>query len=183
MASLKYLASSILNAFRRRKDKKLRKLKDTLLKEASITGGRLYFELAVVAYVLSKIASKPRLTAPEYQHDLREIEHAVAELVTAIERGANDEAVSPFLGKFEKAVLKMERVDQRFFRDLISKGKLKLAATMYAQGLSLGTASGMSGIEKQDIQDYAGSTLMFDRVKEEVGPGERLKKLRRYVGK
>lgn len=183
MASVKYLASSILNAFRKRKDKQLRKLKDVLIKEASMTGRRLYFELAVVAYILSKITSKPRLMEAGYQQYLKEIEHAVVELVTGVQKGATDEQLAPLLQKVEKAVLKLERADQRFFRDLVSKGKLKLAATMYAQGLSLGTAAEMSGIEKQDIQDYAGNTLMFDRVKEEVKPTERLKKFRRYAGK
>lgn len=183
LASVKYLTSSILKAFRKRKDKQLRKLKDALIKEASMTGRKLYFELAVVAYILSKITSKPRLLEAEYQHYLKEIEHAVMELVTGVQRGATDEQLAPLLKKVEKAVLKLERADQRFFRDLVSKGRLKLAATMYAQGLSLGTAAEMSGIEKQDIQDYAGNTLMFDRVKEEVKPTERLKKFRRYAGK
>ncbi len=183
LASPKYLSSSILKAFKRRKDKKLRKIKDSLIEEASINNNKLLFELAVVAYVLSKISSKPRFAEPENQGYLKEIEVAVTELVNAIKQGKPDQALFPLIGNIEKSVRKMEKVDQRFFRDLFSKGRLKMAATMYAQGLSIGTASEMSGIDKQDIQDYAGSTLMFDRVKEEIKPKERLKKLKRYVGK
>ncbi len=183
LSSLKYLSSSILESFKKRRDKKLRKIKDALIKEASINSSRLYFELAVVAYILSKITSKPRLTGPEYHGYLKEIEVAVRELANATRQGKKDEELFAFIKKIEKSVNRMERVDQRFFRDLVSKGRLKLAATMYAQGLSLGTASDMSGMDKHDIQDYAGNTLMFDRVKEEVRPKERMKKLKRYVKK
>jgi hypothetical protein len=183
LSSLKYLSSSILKFFKKRRDKKLRKIKDALIKEASMSANKLYFELAVVAYILSKITSKPRLTAPEYQDYLKDIEVGVRELTNAVRQGKKDTELFAYIKKIESSVKKMEKVDQRFLRDIVSKGRLKLAATMYAQGLSLGIASEMSGIEKQDIQDYSGNTMMFDRVKEEVKLKERLKKLKRYIGK
>ncbi|VVC01918.1 Uncharacterised protein [uncultured archaeon] len=78
-------------------------------------------------------------------------------------------------------VLGMEEEDKRYITDLLSKGKLKMAATMYAKGISIGLASEMSGVEKHEIQDYAGDTMMFDRVKEEVDIRDRMKRVRKLV--
>jgi hypothetical protein len=50
-----------------------------------------------------------------------------------------------------------------------------MAATFYAQGMSLGVSSDMTGVEKQEILDYAGQTMMFDRMKEEKTIKERMK--------
>ena len=56
-----------------------------------------------------------------------------------------------------------------------------MAATLYAQGMSLGVASEMTGMEKQEILDYAGETMMFDRLKEEKPIAERMKFARKLI--
>jgi len=137
--------------------------------------------MAVVAYVLSKITSKPRLTAKEYTNELRAIEKALSEFCAGVGK-YDDAALLRILNKVETAVKALEKADRRFIRDLILKGRVKMAATMYAQGVSIGVASEMSGIEKQEIQDYAGNTMMFDRLKEEVKIKERLKKAKKILG-
>ena len=181
LKSLKYLCSSLLRNFRKRNEKRLRHLKNELIKEATLKSSKLYFEIAVIAYVLSKITSKPRLMSKEYGNDLRRIEKALRELLNKMGR-TDDATLLRIIKEIEKEIKTLEKVDRRFIRDLISKGRLKMAATMYAQGVSLGVASELSGIEKQDIQDYAGNTMMFDRVKEEVSIGERLKKAKKILG-
>ena len=82
----------------------------------------------------------------------------------------------------EKAVASLEQRDPRFVVDLVTKGKLKMAATLYAQGMSLGVASEMTGMEKQEILDYAGETMMFDRLKDEKPIAERMKFARKLIG-
>lgn len=181
MTSLKQTCNSLLRYFRRKDDKKLRKLKNEILEEASLKSSKLYFELAVVAYVLSKITSKPRLVSDEYGKELKDIEKSLQELVRAVGR-ANDEELLKILKKTDQRIRSLEKADRRYVRDLVSKGRIKLAATMYAQGISLGAASELSGIEKQDIQDYAGNTMMFDRLKEEVKLKERIKKAKKMLG-
>ncbi len=181
MNSLKQLCSSLLQDFRKRKEKRLRRLKDALLNEATLKSSKLYFEIALVAYVLSKITAKPRMLSKEYEDELLRIEATLTELVNGIGK-YNDAELLKITKKIEAEVKRLERVDKRFIRDLISKGRVKLAATMYAQGVSLGSAAEMSGIEKQDIQDYAGNTMMFDRVKEEIDVRERLKKAKKILG-
>jgi hypothetical protein len=47
--------------------------------------------------------------------------------------------------------------------------------------MSLGVASDMTGMEKQEILDYAGETMMFDRLKEENPIAERMKIARKLI--
>ncbi|MBI5047018.1 hypothetical protein HZC07_04800, partial [Candidatus Micrarchaeota archaeon] len=56
-----------------------------------------------------------------------------------------------------------------------------MAATMYAQGLSLGVSSQTTGLEKQEILDYAGETMMFDRLKDVKDISERMKFARKML--
>ncbi len=179
--SFKHLVFSLLQQFKKRNEKQLRRLKDSFLNEATLKTSKLYFEIAVIAYVLSKISSKPRLIGREYQSELLRIEKSLTEFASGVGK-YDDATLLRLLKNVEEDVNALERIDQRFFRDLVSKGRIKLAATMYAQGVSLGVASEISGIEKQEIQEYAGNTMMFDRMKEEVSIGERIKKARKMLG-
>jgi len=181
LKTLKDLSFSVLDAFKGRNQKRLRKINDEIMKEAALNFTRPLYELAVLSYILAKIVSKPRFLGKELAQYLRRIEDDVRDLAQAA--GTADEAA--MLAMFEKAsgsVAVLEKVDPRFMRDLVSKGKLKTAATMYAQGMSLGLASDMTGVSKQDILGYAGRTMMFDRVKEEMPVKERLRAARKALG-
>lgn len=174
------LGPKILSAFRKRNQRQLRKLNDLVLREASLDGTQLSFKLAVFSYVLSKIVSKPRFLQREYSRGLESIEHALEQLI-ARARGGNEAEINKIFYILEKSIIDLEKRDARFLIDLVSKGKLKMAATFYAQGMSLGVASEMTGLEKQEIMDYAGQTRMFDRVEEELGIIERMKIARRFI--
>lgn len=83
--------------------------------------------------------------------------------------------------ELEHAIASLDEKDPRFVIDLITKGKLKTAATFYAQGLSLGVASEMTGLDKQEILAYAGETMMFDRLRDEKSIAERMKVARKLL--
>ncbi|MEM4359311.1 MAG: hypothetical protein QXT45_02150 [Candidatus Bilamarchaeaceae archaeon] len=174
------LISSLYNYFRQKREKKLRRLKDDLLDEAIMRNSKLFFELAVLSYVLSKILSRPRFLTEQYVKELNEIERLLGRILAGIGKKTDAELLS-IIHEIENVIKHLEREDQRYFRDLITKGRLKMASTMYAKGISLGTAASMSGLDKQEIQEYAGSTLMFDRVKEEIDIKERIKRARRLL--
>lgn len=167
----------ILKAFRQRKQKELRKENDRLVQQAVLTFTQPVFELAVLSYILSKIVSKPRFLHPEMEPQLRELERRLDGLLKA-----NEEELLPSIRHVEKAIEELEGEDPRFMVNLLSKGRLKVAAIMYAQGVSLGLASEMTGVQKQDIMDYASKTMMFDRLKEEKSIHKRLKTARRLIG-
>ena len=174
------LGPKILSAFRRRNQRQLRKLNDEVLKASALECTKVNFKLAVFSYVLAKIVSKPRLLRPESSPRLKEIERSMAKLVRNA-RSADEKQMMSFFSELEKAIIRLEKEDPRFLLGLVSKGKLKMAATFYAQGMSLGVASDMTGLDKQEILDYAGQTMMFDRLEEEVNILERMKRARRFI--
>lgn len=179
MKTLKSLTFQVLDAFKERNQKKLRKLNDTIMKEALLDFTKPIYELAVLSYILAKIVSKPRFLVKENKHLLKKIETDIRVLTKILDR-EEDEVLKGFQN-VSGSITDLEKIDRRFVRNLVSKGSLKTAATMYAQGVSLGLASQMTGMSKQDILDYAGKTMMFDRVKEELSVKERLKAARRLI--
>ena len=177
MDNWKEVASSILNAFVKLNQKKLRRINDDLLKQAVVNFTKMLYQLTVLSYVLSKIISKPRFLKKENEAKMRIIESSIDGIVKA----ENEEDAFNKSKDVVEAIKSLEKDDPRFLIDLVSKGRLKVAATAYAQGVSLGTASEMTGMDKQEIMDYAGKTMMFDRVKDEKTIEERLTFARKLI--
>ncbi len=180
MRTLKDYLPAMISAFKKRKGNRLRKLNDHILEDAAIDSSKVNFKLAIISYVLSKIASKPRFNRPEFEDCLRDIELSLDYLASTIFRD-NEKDVMGGFDKVERSISCLDKKDPRFVIDLITKGKLKMAATFYAQGMSLGVASEMTGLHKQEILDYAGQTMMFERLKDEKSIAERMKIARRLI--
>lgn len=180
-AEWKPLATELLVAFKKRNQKKLRKLNDNLLKQTVINFTKPLYEFAVVSYVLSKVVSKPRFLRTENEDRMLEIEYRLEKVVESIDGSYPEKEILKRSQVVAEAIKQLEQEDQRFLIDLMSKGRLKVAAIMYAQGISLGVASEMTGTEKHEILDYAGKTMMFDRVKDEKTILDRLKIVRKVI--
>ena len=170
----------ILSAFRKRNQRRLRKLNDHVLHDTALECNKINFNLAIISYALSKIVSKPRFLRKEFDPCFSDVESSLENLIKCAKRGDENQVLSCFKD-IEKAVSCFDSKDPRFAIDLITKGKLKMAATFYAQGMSLGVASEMTGIQKQEILDYAGQTMMFDRLKDEKSMKERMKIARQLI--
>lgn len=177
MRAITSLASLTAAAFRKRNQRRLRKLNDEVLRMTSLDCNQINFNMAVFSYVLSKIVSKPRYLGKECEPSLKAIEGVLDKLVARLDDGSEEEILAIF-SALEKAIAGLEQRDPRFMVDLVTKGRMKMAATFYAQGISLGVAADMTGLEKQEILDYAGETMMFDRLKEEKSIEERMKSAR-----
>ncbi len=179
-ADIKNDAIAVLTAFKKRNQKKLRKLNDGLQRILIPNFSKPLFELTVLSYILSKIVSKPRFLTAVYKERMYLIERKFEELIKTIYSADENKIIQLFQG-ICNAIRELEKEDPRFIQDLITKGNLKTAATVYAQGISLGIASEITKIDKQDILNYAGRTMMFDRIKEEKDIQERIKVARRLV--
>ncbi|MBI5051577.1 hypothetical protein HZC08_02345 [Candidatus Micrarchaeota archaeon] len=179
MPSLKDLTIEIQSAFRKRNQKKLRKLNDKVMKMGVMEFNQMLYDLAVISYILSKIVSKPRFLDKKYEKEMILIDKTLSSMVKSLSNGCED--WKQLFSTMQNAISSLEKEDPRFLTNLVSKGKLKVASILYAQGLSLGTASEYTGMTKQDILDYAGKTMMFDRVKEEKSIMDRLKFARKFI--
>jgi hypothetical protein len=169
-------------AFAKKNQKKLRKINDQLLKEVVVEFSKMLYELAIISYVLSKIASKPRFLAKEHEPQMQRISEALKVVSDCIDACPEKQMKEKFDAVYD-AIKELEKGDARFLIDLVSKGKLKVAAIIYAQGISLGIASEMTGMDKHEILNYAGKTMMFDRLKGEKDIKERMKSARKLIGK
>lgn len=180
MNRLTPLATKILAAFRKKDQRALRKLNDAVLKATAMECDKVSFSLAVFSYVLSKIVSKPRYLRADYKSGFDAIGRVFARLVRILDTAPEEELLRTFT-ELGKAIDRLEAKDPRFVVNLVTKGQLKMAATFYAQGMSLGVAAEMTGLEKQEILDYAGETMMFDRLKSEKSIKERMKIARKFL--
>lgn len=175
-------AMAILNAFKKRNQKKLKHLNDILLRLLVPNFSKTLFELTALSYILSKIASKPRFLSRDYDEQMLAIEEKIGQLIRLLPE-RNEAGIAQLFDEIENAIRDLEKGDPRFIQDIITKGDLKTAATIYAQGISLGVASEVTGMNKQDILSYAGKTMMFDRLKEEKTIHDRLQVAKRLVRK
>lgn len=167
------LLRSLWTAFKSRNVKRLKKVNDSFLNAFIKERKPELFELAVVSYVLFKILTKPRFFREENKEYISNIEKALASM--------SESNIKEVLGKVEAEVVKMESRDPRYIFDLFTKSRVKMAATLYAKGISLGLVSKISGIPKQEILSYAGKTMMFERVKEEIPVMERYKAFKKFA--
>jgi hypothetical protein len=177
--SLKQLTHEVLDAFSKKNQKKMRKTNDKILEALMLSFSKEMFNLAVISYVLSKILAKPRFYGRAYKETMERM----LQVLNHMERSAgNPGDYNIAAGNLEETIGQMESEDPRFVKSLIEKGKLKTAAILYAQGMSLSLAAEETGISKQDIMDYSGKTMMADRVVDAVGISERVKKAKKFFG-
>jgi hypothetical protein len=180
MLDLIAIAHDMRDAFKARNMRKMRKTNDKIQAETALNFSKLNFMLAVYSYVLAKMLSKPRFFGKEHAESVKAIEAKLDALVSTADK-KDTGALSKYLDSLGEAIQTLDSSDSRFVKGMVDKGKLKTAAILYAQGISLSAASEMTGVEKQEIMDYAGKTMMFDRMKERAPLDSRIKKARRIL--
>jgi len=173
-------AKLVRDAFRTRNQRKMRKANDKIMREWVLSPTDELYQLSVYSYVLAKMLSKPRFMGRTYSGKHKEIDSLLSRLVSFAQKN-NQKEFSQTLLTLKSSIQDVESSDARYIKNMMEKGRLKTAATLYAQGISLSAASEMTGVEKQEIMDYAGKTLMFDRMGEGENLSKRLKKARKIL--
>ncbi len=159
-------------AFTNRRFSKLRRIHEKIVNNLIQNFSSQTYDLCLISYVLSKVLSKPRFF--KNREGMKRIE----ELLFQLSKSNNKRDV---LNKLKEEILKLEEDDPRFIFDLFTKARIKVGATLYAKGVSLGKVSKITGIPKEEILSYAGKTLMFDRIKEEKTMKSRVKILEKLI--
>jgi len=176
--SLSETSVLLLQALSNRDVRAMRKINDRCLSETAVKFSKHTYLFALIAYALSKILSKPRYFPPG------KADKAFADLHTLLlrcEKSAASADYAALLAHQDKMLSTIKRLDERdrrFVKGILQKGRLKIASTLYAQGLSLGSAAEMADCDKREVLLYAGQTTMFDRLKEKRGMRQRMKDLR-----
>ncbi len=169
MAMDKRVVERLYKAFSTKKYRVLRKLYSDLVNQLVTDFSDETLEFAILAYALGKILLKQHYVHDEYEKYREDIVNTLKGL-----------AEGTFTFKESIAALRqilkgIESLDPRYVFDVVTKAKIKIAATLYAKGISLGRVAEMTGIPKAEILSYAGKTMMFDRVKEEMPVKKRFK--------
>lgn len=177
---LNHICVSLVKDFEKKSGRKLKKLSTKLMRELAIHYSEKRFAVTLLAYVLYKIVSKPRLVSNERDKEINVIERSLNKLANCID-SCDDSSFEKIFKEVKDNIKNLDKSDPRFLLNRINKGKLKIGAIIYAQGFSLGRAAQLTGIDRHDIQSYSGKTYMVDRVKEEKTVFERLNMARRIL--
>jgi len=180
MLDLPTASRMMRDAYKSRKQRKMRKANDKIMISSASGFSKPIYKLAVYSYVLSKILSKPRFMGRKYVEKHKEMDRILSELASASSAGDNKTFRSR-LKDLDFSIHNVEASDSRFILSMIDKGKLKTAAILYAQGFSLSAAAEMTGIDQQELMDYAGKTRMFDRLEERTPLSKRIKKAQKML--
>ncbi|MFA6489112.1 MAG: hypothetical protein WCT52_00350 [Candidatus Micrarchaeia archaeon] len=175
LAETSYL---IADALRNHDVRAMRRINDRCIEETAIKFGTNTYLFALITYILSKIISKPRYFTQEKSKASVAKILADLKLCETHAKSANYSSLEKCQNKVIAEIEKMDEKDRRFVKGILQKGRIKIAATLYAQGISLGNAAEIAGIDKRELLLYAGQTMMFDRLKEKKGIEERMKDLR-----
>ena len=176
--SLPETAVLIANALTDHDVRAMRRINDRCIEETAIKFESSTYLFALISYVLSKIISKPRYYKQKKSKDALSALSLSLRLCESQAKNADYSGLAATQNKILSSIEEMDEKDRRFVKGILTKGRLKIASTLYAQGISLGNAAEMTGTDKREVLLYAGQTMMFDRLKEKKSMEERMKDLR-----
>ncbi len=119
------------------------------------------FNTALLCFMIGKLISKERLSKHSY---ILKIDSYFNKLSAHL-RSSDYIGMRSIVEKMIKTIDTLDEKDKKYINKLAYNGRVKIGAKLYAQGLSLGTASRLAGADKFDVLSYVGHTMMSDRVK------------------
>ena len=160
----------------------LKNISNEVLKHAVIKTDKHLAEVAVLGYALMKISSKNHIIKS------RSWESAKNKIALHIDKTRLSLSDSNKLS-FEKEVIRLHEsvmaVDSQlgyYVMNTVAKARLKLASSAYALGLSLGSASDLTGADKKELMAYIGATTIHDEEHVEMTIAKRMKKFNNLLG-
>jgi len=152
----------------------LRKISVEAINEAAVEQHRELILLSLVDYALSKMLNKPRYEEMEKTF----FKKVLAELKIA--REGDKKGVLHRLEQAEDLVIKLDTKKGHYEDTLIDKAKIKRAANLYYQGLSVKRASELTGAEPTRVLEYSGMGKIHE-FKDEGPLRARLKKAKEIL--
>lgn len=166
---IKTLIGQSIDALEKKDALALRKISGQANSEAAIEGHRELILLALVDYSLSKILSKVHYEDTNsgfYSKILKKFKDA---------QTAEKEKMIHDLEDIEDLVIKLDKKEGHFEDNVIDKAKIKKAAKLYEQGLSLRRAAELTGAEPVEVLDYVGGS----KIHEFEGGGKNARRLKK----
>jgi hypothetical protein len=134
---------------------------------AAVEGHRELILLALVDYALSKIMSKVHYGAKD-----GDFYGKITGLLSEARTSSKEVCISK-LEEIEDLVIKLDREEGNYNRNIMDKARIKKASKLYEQGLSLRRASELTGADPVEVLDYVGGS----KIHEFKGGGKNAKRL------
>lgn len=171
-----------LQYFKKNEEMKLRAHANSLIKKAVLQNNESLARISIVSYVLHKLLTKEHIVRHEkWKQNRRSLISAVESALRALER--NDlKKFNSSLNSFSAQLKKIDRFFSRFVQGLMQKARVKYASDAYFLGMSLSSASALTGADKKKLQEFIGATKVHEKEKSKKGISERLRGLKRALG-
>ena len=178
------LMLALNKAFVKANPHELREITNDSVSNFAITQKKVWFSMALIAYVLSKIVQKPRYEklASKGSKFADSVSDSLQKAAAFCKLGKEMECQTELENVIQQ-IHSMEAYDPRFISDQVVKGKVKIAAMLYAQGLSLDMAASLTGAERNEVLNYTGKTMMPDRMGRTLSAKDRMAYARQLVKK
>ncbi len=137
-------------------------------------GDRRKAQMAVVAYALSKLLSKPHFQQSPRWGRYRK---TILTLLRRAERTENPQVIK----EIEEAIRDVDEADGIFVKNIVEKARAKMAMRAYSLGISISLAADLFGTTKEEVYSYVGQTKIHDEDTPRIGIKERLDALRRVL--
>ncbi len=160
--------------FKVRNIPKLRSLSNDFNRDLLIFQDDLFLDLSLSILVISNVLEKPRFWKyNEWLNIVFSIEEKLDLCLKHI-RSKDIRNLRKCLNDIMDLGCSVEEKDRRFVENIVTHGRVKIGSTLYAQGLSIGKASEISGVSKEKIFQYSGRTLINDRFGKTISIKERV---------
>ena len=164
----------IRKAFEANDDTFLRNLATEMARRAAIEQDRRMAQMAVIAYALSKILTKPHFLR---SHNWPRYRHAIISALRDAEEGRENNV----LERVERTIRRIDSEDGHFVKNVMDKARSKMAAIAYSVGVSAHVAAHLFDADIHDVFDYVGKMKVHDEHVPKIGIKERIDALRRLM--
>lgn len=162
---------------------KLRRISEKAIATGILHNDTGLAELATIAYALHKMMTKTHIVEhPSYPRLRAKLDEEIGHATHALQTNSWHK----FKPELDHVITAIQDVDSELghhWTGFYQKGRIKLASDAYSAGMSLSQASALLAVDKKAVQDYIGSTRLFDREHIEKTISSRLAELEQKIAK
>lgn len=172
--NIPFIIKEVIKNIEKRDYETLHSLENTTLEVAVTDFNKDFSQICVMIYGLRKLIAKKHISNTE---EWKIYEKHILENLNISLENYREEDPSKFNNIIKNIIYVLKKADKelgRYVSLVIDDGRIKLASTAYAYGLSASQASDLLSITKEQLMSYVGITKMPDEDKKFKSINERV---------
>lgn len=172
--NIPFIIKEVIKNIEKRDYETLHSLENTTLEVAVTDFNKDFSQICVMIYGLRKLIAKKHISSTE---EWKIYEKHILENLNISLENYREEDPSKFNNIIKNIIYVLKKADKelgRYVSLVIDDGRIKLASTAYAYGLSASQASDLLSITKEQLMSYVGITKMPDEDKKFKSINERV---------